>query len=287
LQIGWDEACRDFEVIVGQRIGKMEALPLWRRLRPGHKLVYEIDDDLTSIDPTNMVAFVAHGDVEQDASWAAIEIAHMVTVTTEPLAEVIRQRNPNVAVIPNHVDARAFDIKRPQRDRVTIGWAGGDSHLRDISMVSQQLQRFFRRNPQIDFHTIGTNFHQICKLPGRHSGWEPDLFGYYNSIDFDIGIAPLAPTVFNRSKSSIKAQEYGALGIPCVASDWPPYSDYIVDGVTGYLIRHEWEWGQRLYELSHDSAMRQEMGAAAKKLAATRIIQDDGWKLWEAAYASL
>ena len=45
----------------------------------------------------------------------------------------------------------------------------------------------------------------------------------------------------DQSKSAIRAIEYGALGIPVVASDVGPYRDHIVDGVTGYLIRREHE----------------------------------------------
>jgi glycosyltransferase involved in cell wall biosynthesis len=284
--IGWNEQAREYPIIVGQRVGRNEALPIWRRLRAGHKLVYETDDDLNSIDPTNFAAYMAHGDVEQDAAWAAIAAAHLVTVTSEPLAEVIRQRHDNVAVVPNHIDAAALDIKRPQRDRVTVGWAGGDSHLRDLLLVAGHLRRFLERNPSVNLHTIGTDFRRPCKLPGTHTGWFPVIIDYYRALDFDVGLAPLAPTTFNMAKSPIKVMEYGALGIPCIASDWGPYHDYIVDGVTGYLVRHEHEWGKRLYELVSDQAMREEMGAAAKAQAARYAIQD-GYRKWEAVYRSL
>lgn len=284
---GWNNFARDFDVIVGQRIGNSAALPIWRRLRAGHKLVYETDDDLWTIDPTNFSAYLAHGPVEQEANRTAIETSNLVTCTTEPLAETLRKYHDNVWVLPNCIEAGVLEIERPQRDRVTVGWAGGDSHLRDIAAVEVPLRRFLQRNPKVDFHMIGSDFRGPCRLPGRYTGWSADIHEYYRTIDFDIGIAPLAQTIFNRSKSHVKILEYSALGIPSLATDWDPYNGgIIIDGVTGYLIRNDHEWGKRLYELANDEAMRTEMGAAARRHAANFTIQEH-YTLWEAAYASL
>ena len=65
-----------------------------------------------------------------------------------------------------------------------------------------------------------------------------------------------------------------------------PYRDFVIDGVTGYLVRHEHEWFKRLRELANDAAMREEMGAKAKENARSWTI-DHGWKLWAAAYEGL
>jgi glycosyltransferase involved in cell wall biosynthesis len=284
--MGWTEDARDYPVIVGQRVSRGAALPIWRRLRAGHKLVYETDDDVWTIDRTNVAAHLTFDPEVMDAVDHAIEVAHMVTVSTEPLAEVLRKRHPNVWVLPNHIDQAMLDIERPRRDRVVVGWAGGDSHLRDFAHVADELKRFLRRNPQVDFHNIGTSYLRPFKIPGRHTDWSADIWAYYRSIDFDVGIAPLADTVFNRSKSAIKAMEYAALGIPTIASDGEPYGAFVLDGVTGYLVRDEHEWGKRLYELVNDRAMREEMGRKAKEHVQQWTIQR-GWHLWEAAYRSL
>lgn len=283
---GWSEQARDYDVIVGQRIGKVEGLFIWRRLRPTHKLVYETDDDMWTIDPSNIRAHIDHTPGLMDGIEQAIQVSHMVTVSTEPLADVVRKFHDNVVVLPNYIDANMFDIQRPRPEKLTVGWAGGDSHLRDIAMVAMQLRRFFSRNPHVEFHNIGSDYRQVCGLPGRFTGWRSNMFSYYRNIDFDIGIAPLAHTTFNNSKSHIKALEYAALGIPVVASDEPPYRDFVLDGVTGFLVREEHEWGRRLYQLTNDDAMRQEMGAKAKQHAANFTIQKN-WHLWEDAYRRL
>lgn len=283
---GWTETARDYQVIVGQRISRTNALPIWRRLRAKHRLVYEIDDDTWTIDPTNFAAALAHSADVIDATEQAIAVAHMVTVTTEPLAEVLRRFHDNVVILPNRIDGRLLSEERPRRNRLTIGWAGGDSHLRDIAMIAPTLRRFCERNPDVDLHTIGTDFRPAMKLPGRHTEWSRDVWNYYRQVDFDIGLAPIVDSVFNRSKSPIKAIEYGALGIPVIASDFGPYRDYVIDGETGFLVRDPHQWGKRLYELSNDVAMREEMGAKAKARAAQMSIQN-GWTMWMDAYRSL
>jgi len=106
---------------------------------------------------------------------------------------------------------------------------------------------------------------------------------YYAKIDFDIGLAPLKATKFSAAKSAIKALEYAALGIPVVASDTPPYNDFVIDGVTGWLVRKDHEWAVRLRELINDEAMRTEMGTKAKEQASRHTIQEH-WDDWATAY---
>lgn len=282
---GWDNRALDYPLVVGQRIAKSQALPLWRKLYAGRRLVYETDDDMWSIDETNFRALQEHSPSLLDSAAEAIRMAHLTTVSTAALGDVVGEFTSNWTVLPNHVDGRMFDIERPRRDKLVIGWAGGDSHLKDVKVVAPHLRRFLRRHPEAEFHNIGTDFTGIHNIPGRATGWQ-DVWSYYRSIDFDIGLAPLAPIKFNRSKSHIKALEYAALGIPTIASDLPPYRDFVLHGVTGYLVRRDHEWGQYLRELASDAALRESMGRKAKEHAAEYTIQR-GWHLWAEAYSSL
>lgn len=286
-QCGWDERARGADVIIGQRMDKPHALPTWRRLAATSRLVYEIDDDVFNVEPVNWMAHRVYSKpVPRDTVAHGAEVADMVTVTTEPLAEVMRQYNDNVVVLPNHIPDGLLEMRRPRRDRVTVGWAGGASHGLDMAMVAGPVRRFLDRNKHVDLHLIGTDYRETIRRPARFTAWDSDAFGYYANIDFDIGLAPLVDSTFTRSKSAIKAMEYAALGIPTLASDVEAYRGYVLDGVTGYLIRNEHEWGKRLYELANDEAMRAEMGEKARQHVAQWAI-GSGWRLWEAAYAGL
>lgn len=274
------------EVVIGQRFDKTEALPVWRRLRPGRRLVYEIDDDLWHIDPTNLNALRLREAAPQDAVQACIEVADLVTVTTPTLADRVRQFNPNVVVLPNCIEGRMLAIERPRRDRLVVGWAGGSSHVPDLAIIHKVLQRFLRQHPEAEFHNVGTDFRRLLGVNGRYSTWRPYLFDYYGLIDFDVALAPLARTEFNRSKSGIKALEAMALGIPVIASDMEPYREVVEHGVTGFLCRQEHEWMRYLRLLAGDRDLRERMGAAGRR-AARRWTIEGNWRLWEQAYAGL
>lgn len=282
---GWDERSRDYRVIVGQRIGRTHALPIWRRLVVDHRLIYETDDDFWTIDEWNLRARAEHSLAVIDAIEQAVTVAHAATVSVEPLADVLRPYNADVTVVPNHIDGKLLDLQRPRRDRLTVGWAGGDSHLRDWKLLAPHLKRFLGRNPDVDLHVIGTDFAWVYGIQARVTGWQ-ELWAYYRSIDFDIGLAPLAETPFNRSKSPIKAIEYGALGIPVIASAYGPYADYVLDGVTGFLVHGSHEWNRYLRLLTNDHGLRAEMGRKAKEQAAQWTIQN-GWHRWADVYERL
>lgn len=284
---GTGERAKGWQIVVGQRMDKHDALPIWRRLGLTSRLVYEIDDDVFCVEPVNSMAHRVYDQpVTQDSVIHAAQVADLVTVTTEPLADVMREHNPNVVVIPNYVPDEILDIERPRRDRLVVGWAGGASHAADISMIAGQVRRFLDRHPTAELHLIGTDYRETFRRPARYTGWTPDLPAYYGNIDFDIGLAPLTGTRFDRSKSNIRALELAALGIPAIASDVEPYRDFVIDGVTGYLVRREHEWFARLRDLVNDPAMREEMGAKARAVAANWTISK-GWTRWEAAYRSL
>lgn len=269
------------DLIVGQMIGGINGW--WRNLRKHAPLVYELDDDPFEVERHNPVYAAYANPATQDNIAHCLAVADLVTTSTEPLAERMRKHNPNVVVLQNRIDEHLLSIERLRREKVTIGWAGGASHLEDIKLVAHGMRKVLDHNPAAEAHFIGADFTSLIRRPVRYTPWCDRTVDYYRLIDFDIGLAPLLPTMFARTKSFIKALEYAALGIPVIASDVTPYNEFVVDGVTGWLVRRDHEWGARMRELVNDEAMRTEMGAKAKQLAAEWTIQR-GWQDWQTAY---
>ena len=278
------------DIIVGQLMTGPRGMSFWEEWEGHAALVYDIDDDVFSSDHEGSLWYKMPEC--RDIAAYLLCASDLVTVSTDPLAEIVSKYNPNVTVLRNCVHERLLTLDRPRRDRLTVGWAGGTSHQRDFEYAAPMLSRFLRRNPAADFHFIGADYRPLpaWKVPqdrARHTTWKPDVWDYYAGIDFDIGVAPLDPAgKFNLCKSQIKCLEMGALGIPVVASDCEAYRWYVEHGVTGFLVRRDHEWERYLRDLANDEAMRAEMGAAAKKLAAQWTIQEHG-KDWEKAYAAL
>ncbi len=212
----------------------------------------------------------------------------LITVSTWPLYEEFKPYNDNVVVIPNFIHADMLYMERPRRDRLTVGWAGGMSHLVDWMIAADPVRDTIQAHPDVDMHFVGIDYSPVLRLgrPSRYTPWSNAVRNYFRSIDFDIGLAPLADTPFNRCKSHIKALEYMSLGIPVIASDEPAYRGMVVDGVTGFLVSSDDEWRERLAELIHDEALREKMGEAGREKAKDWVIQK-GWTLWREAYEGI
>ena len=270
------------DVLVMQRpVGKLGSKG-WDSIAGSTARVYEIDDDLLTADPSGLPHLC--DPKLRESVRHLLAASEMVTVSTPYLAELYSQFNPNVRVLPNYIHERVItEIRRPRRDRVTFGWAGGNSHLADMCSVQYPLRTFLHANPQVDFHWIGPDFSPLVHRECLWSPWAENVWDYYRKVDFDVGIAPLADIPFNRSKSYLKALDFAALGVPVIAQDMEPYREFVEDGVTGYLVRTHDEWLARLTELAHDESARAELGAAAQKKAAGFTIQEH-WPEWQDAY---
>jgi glycosyltransferase involved in cell wall biosynthesis len=294
-----DDAEDTGRIIVAQRMDKHAALPHWRRWRAKHRLVYEIDDNVFEVDIMNWMAYPSYSKADvRDAVEHCMEVSDMVTVTTEPLAEIARQFNPDVRVIPNCIPDGVLDIERPHQPKVVVGWGGGASHARDIAMIAPTLRHVLTTHrKRAELNIMGTNYlptvwdcrpEDIRREHGRFTPWVPvsPSLAYYKAVDCDIALAPLTGTLFDQSKSNIKALEAFGLGIPVLASDVEPYRGTVIDGFNGYLCRRKGDWGRRLEELICDDAAREEMGRNARETARAHTMSE-GIKLWAAAYGEL
>lgn len=276
----------DVDVFIAQRTFNVGPSSRWQAYarRPNRPLlVYELDDDLMHITSDNPAAAVFNDPGTQRRLRENIEVADLVTVSTEPLAEQVSQFNPRVAVLPNCVPSDMLQWRHGgYADRLTIGWQGSPTHDRDWARAAPHIAKWMRTNPHAEMHTFGAipkSFPQLVRH--RHSDWTSDIPSYYTSIDWDVALAPLRNTLFNRSKSDIRMLEAAMLGIPTIASAVPAYRT-IQDGVTGYLVSRDTTWGDALNLLA-DSQRRSEMSSAALAYAHTRTIEANA-HLWFEAY---
>jgi hypothetical protein len=167
------------EIALVQRIVLPDMAPAIRRLRtPPRKVIYEIDDDMFSIDPANWDAFRLYNSPNiRDTLKLCANQSHLVTVSTEPLAEVMRREcDVPVAVLPNCVPDGMFAVDRIRLDRCRVGWAGGMGHEGDMRSILTPLRRFLDRTPDVDLHLIGYDFRRLIARPRVYwSSWvQPD-----------------------------------------------------------------------------------------------------------------
>jgi glycosyltransferase involved in cell wall biosynthesis len=294
---GWNDKLVDWaDVIILQRPSETDFYGLIEETRgKGKKVIYEIDDLLYGVAPENAGAW-EFWNPETGHLGRALKIMTMcnaITVTTERLAAEYALVNRNIHVLPNYLDKDQWEVpknwtitdwnfyyRKKYDDIIRIGWAGSASHKVDLEMIAKVLVKIANKYPQVHFILMGfTPKDTFGMIPLRgtkcsHCGAEgqleieegTDLLNYPNklkSLAFDIGLAPIVENSFNECKSDIKLKEYGALGIPVVASGIKPYSPSLKHGVTGYLATNGKEWFDYLELLIQDRGKREEMGKSA------------------------
>ena len=301
------QAC---DVLVGQRIGKPGPSKLWQSIARAkgrsHPLVYELDDDVFALaeDPTNpnqpywperLVDVVKN-----------LACSDAVTVSTAPLADVVsRFTSAPVHVVPNAIREGLIESASPRHwineDTIvelvtagwgpTIGWSGSATH--DGDWAHQNNARSVARWLHARGRKAGWQLTTIGHPPAplvraAPEPWEiipgqSNIETYYTLLgtNFDIGLAPLAPTRFNQSKSSLRLLELSALGIPWVASDVGPYGpDSLARG--GLRVRRARDWWEALNVLTTDPHIRQEARRVGQEWARTRTV-NRVLPLWESA----
>lgn len=299
-RLSWESLDRA-DVLIGQRIAKPGPSQLWQAIarEEGRKyrLVYELDDDVFALvdeihNPNHKAWPSLLDNVRKN-----LACADVVTVSTDCLADVVSSHtSAPVRVIPNAVPQSLLDSMLPLRNKPnTIGWSGSPTHDGDWSWhyTAEKILDWFDRSAFSEgwmLRTFGAlpapldNAMEGRRLWHVHNDGTSDLSMYYKMINrwFDIGLAPLAPTAFNRSKSDLRLLELAALGIPWIASDFGPYSrDRNVRGGLHVSARNSWR--ECLTAVATDADMRRELRTQGRRWAHTRTV-DAVLPRWEEAF---
>lgn len=198
----------------------------------GLRHLHELDEDLLAVP----------ADKDPQGSYAAyaptlsrlLAAAGCVTVSTGPLAARVWDMNRNVEVVPNWLALRLWRGPLPRRERdgtVRALYMGSVTHGEDLALVLPALTDVAARHPDFRLAVIGVQEEPLprwierIQIPEAARNY-PDFAGWLKAQagQFDFGLAPLAAQGFNLHKSDLKLLEYGALGLPVLASDLPVYS---------------------------------------------------------------
>jgi SAM-dependent methyltransferase len=207
--------------------------------------------------------------VMQDREQLTFRGVHAVQTSTRPLAAVLRQRNPEVAVFPNALVAlpEIRNFADPQRLTVFFGalnreqdWQPLIGAINAVAAKVGERLRFSVVHDRGFFDALETphkRFTAICEYDAYM-----DLLG-----ECEISLMPLADNGFNRAKSDLKFIEAGACGVAALASD-VVYGETIEDGRTGLLFRDAAELQSKLMRLVAMPEMARDLGDAARDYVA-------------------
>lgn len=276
----------DVDVIVFQRLTHRwmaEAVPLLRA--KGVAVVVDVDDDLSTVHPRNPAYRSMHPRSGGKHSWqhlaAACRDATLVTVST-PALLTRYARHGRGHVIYNHLPDHYFGV--PHTDSTVLGWpAALASHPDDPSAVGGAVARLVSEGAEFrvtgDPVGVGAAFGLLRDPQGRTG---VDVTAWPAAVaELGIGLAPLADTAFNRSKSFLKPLEMSALGIPWVASPRAEYERLHRRGA-GILADTPRRWYRELRRLVDSEALRRERAEAGRAVADDLRLAGNAWRWLEA-----
>jgi glycosyltransferase involved in cell wall biosynthesis len=196
----------------------------------------------------------------------------LVTAGNPYLAEFARRYASSVEVWPTVVDTERF---KPALERqpgpLRIGWSGSQSTLYYCLPLIRDAIVQLARTEEFEFLVVADREPQSL-WPGvamRFIPWSPETEVQSLQL-FDIGLMPLKDDPFERGKCGAKAITYMAAGIPPVISPVGVNAEIVEDGVSGFFCTGSEEWVEVLRMLLHNSELRKNIGAAARRQVETR-----------------
>ncbi len=238
-------------------------------LDAGWLIVAELDDDPAAlfIDPAELdrqYRIVRKGHQIADI-YGWLRAVHAVQVSTEPLAEIVREFNPNVMVFPNQIaELPAWEEKK--HDHVVLFY-GAQNRQDDWKPIMPALNRVLAEPSKMTWvHVIhDEEFYRALEIPGSQKFFTPFCeYAKYREIlrSCDIALLPLEPGRFNECKSDLKFLECAAEGVVAICGK-PVYVETALTGWNALVHDGTHEFEIDLRWMIEEPAKRREIAEHA------------------------
>ena len=296
-QVEFDQLL-DYDVIMVQRLHEWENYYILQKLKKaGKRIIYDIDDDLFNI-PEHNAASEIIGKDQQFAIKACLELADVITVSTEVLRDRLREEldgDQDIEVIPNALDPTEgwfpLDETGSPDGNLRLFWQGSSTHALDWEVCIDAVDTMMKEFSNLRIMILGflpPVLQERANTPlykGRieFMGFsDPETyFQMTKHVRADVGVAPLVNDKFNESKSPIKFVENALMGIPTVASNVPAYSGAISQGLNGYLAETTKAWEDFMRKLLKDADGRKKMVKHARATVEEHYNINKVVEIWE------
>ena len=213
------------------------------------KIYYEIDD---VIFPEDIPLYNKSREafVDPVISKTAIEIikhCDAITCPTKYMADYYTEKTGVPAiVVPNYMPkfwidrfynkAKVVENFDRNKKRPRIGYVGSPTHLNvqrlpgvmdDIEPFTDIIRKTYKDYKWVFMGAVPNTIQDLVAAGEvEFVGWK-SLYEYayaFDSLNLNLAFAPLQNNKFNYAKAPIKYLEAGALGVPCLCQDAPPYN---------------------------------------------------------------
>lgn len=186
------------------------------------------------------------------------------------LAEIYRQWNSDVVVLPTAVDTERYRPRASETDSaaIVLGWIGTSANLRYLQAIEPALVKVLEQHPQAKLHIV-------CDKPPKLRTVAPSRVQYtpwsvaseVEAIQsFSIGLMPLEDSPWARGKCSFKMLQYMACGLPVVVSPVGMNADVLKLGEIGSAAEAVDEWAEALVHLVEDETTRVRLGMNGRQI---------------------
>jgi hypothetical protein len=259
-----------------------------RMRRAGIAVVWDTDDDISAV-TRGSEAWHRQGGRRGirrhfKEAVAAARAAHLVTTTNEHLAQVYREQGvEHVVAVENYLAPQDLQHPRKRHQGLVIGITAAGEHEPDLRRMrfAELLERLLERHDGVRVVAIGADLRLRSAHRYRHvRGVDIDEL-IATECEFDVGLAPLRDTSFNRARSNVKLKEYAAAGAMWVASPVGPFAG--MGEEQGGLLVEDGGWLEALEALLTDADRRRGLTDRARAWVQGQTIRA-GAARWQAAY---
>lgn len=296
-EMQWEQIGNEYDVIYTSYIDSPKGYAYIKAVseRFGIKHVMDLDDNIFDIDPYNP-AYLRYGPDSQHLQNAKIILAnvdHLVCSTPHLAMTCGNYRQGPISVVENYIDPEFFNRDNINPDAVSkgihIGYMGSSTHYTDLLQTGAlwALRRLVSEYDDITIHLVGSMYDEVGKMFAGYEdklkqvGGSRDFTTYAREIwanfPFDIGIAPLVDSPFNKSKSSIKYYEYALRDIVGVYSYVEPYLTKVIEGETGLFAENEDEWYEKLKWLIDGKRDKNKLAVQAREHVLANYTIQNHW----------
>ncbi len=241
---------------------------LVRRLAKG--IVYDVEDnilieqsDLQAINPNPLVRWLKG---KGKARYLIRKADHVIT-SSPFLNDFCLQLNARRACtyISSSVDTDMFKpaTQYSNAQPVVVGWTGTFSSKIYLDLLGGVFQRLASKLPY-KLRVIGNFEYALPGVDLEVVRWSAEQ-EVRQLQALDIGVYPLPMDDWVLGKSGLKAIQYMAFALPCIATEVGTTPMLIRDGENGLLVRTEAEWEAALERLIKDPDLRRKLGEAARQ----------------------
>lgn len=245
IHSGWSNSLDHIELLVAAR--ERYKVPV----------LIDYDDDVLHVDEYNVsYKFYHEGAFSRRVARLGMRVADAITVSTSPLNEAIKKDCRFTHTLPNythppHWADTPLDPERHYDKSIRILFAGGPSHLGDLTRVKEAVEWAISHYDGKEGRPHVKLFF-LCCMPDWAAKWvrnekvatanrafyipgtDENTHLWHSLIRWlapDILMAPLLHHEFNKSKSLIKAYDASMVeGCAFLCEDWPAYDEVPEDG---------------------------------------------------------